>query len=248
MRALEKDLQETIESCVKRNSTADQTRRYNLKQLFEKQHEVNHIDIGKFYLTSTEDIFNTQIIVSIADVIQNGGLKYQWEDDPTRNDERIDYEITKVFQWYISKLIMFFGLKNLDQFDNIYFGVDENNNMVDISIFGNADNVHHHAYTQLVEWLIGDVSYSFRGMAILDILASSVAFTSEKFSGYLAAQWELVTATQRSDVEDGTYVLINDNKEDWEKIATEVTSFLNDDSMTLETLRDNVFDAFYELA
>lgn len=251
--------------CDDKKTEEDKTRRYSLRQLLTMQDELNTIVKEGWKGTLTEDNFLVALIDEYGGEVLGSGLDWKhWKyTDPSSFDPfNLKIEITDTAFFWLSVLILRLNKvtnNNIsmtcgcdedpyNQFDGVYIGADKGTSSTSGILCNNTNALDHSAYISLLRRMIcekksGDIFYD---METLDAIVSSVGMTSTVFSAFYACKYELNVFRQSAGYLDGSYEKVVDGKEDNERLEEQINAFLSDKTMTLETLRNNVIDAFFD--
>jgi len=142
---------------------------------------------------------------------------------------------------------MFCSDDNLyDQFDYYYVGADKPLNGEGGIIVG-KNALNHRSYVDIFNRVLSSTGTDvIEDIYTLGMIASCIGMTCSEFSAYYAAKYELNMFRNDSGYKTGEYQKVTDGLEDNERLKPEIEAFMGDTTMTLENLRQNVFDAFYE--
>lgn len=244
-------------------------RNYNVQQLLEKQDLLNEFTEPGWHGTLTVDHFITQIIDEASELL-GSGVDYKWWKfiDPATFDHwNAKIETIDIVHFYLSMMILWdeaegsrsiedgscsgsvsdvFGKVSYDQFRTIYIGADEGPTYHDGAMIKGENQLDYRVFANRITSLFLNLGDIFPHIRVLDGLISSVGLKSEEFSAIYAAKAKLNEIRQTQGYKDGTYVKVDDGVEDNARLKTLVDDFLADPTMTLDQLRDNVFNAFYD--
>lgn len=253
----------TINNCQAEKTTTDLNRRLSLKQLLEFQDELNKVVAPTWDSLRSTDDFRTAIISELGEFLNDHGIAFKWwkyQDPALYAEFDTKVEVIDIVHFYLSIMIMEYR-KSVDaydfsshtsdefiDFDYVYVGSDKGNSYSDIGLVGIGNVLDHDAFMERVRELVQNTDDMFFMIDTLDKFISAGEMTCEYASAVYVAKHELNMFRQTAGYKDGTYVKVNDGLEDNQRMEPLITAFMDDSTMTLSSLRQNVSDAFYELA
>ena len=249
--------------CQPTKSWADLNRRLSVKQLLELQDELNEIVKPGWASVLSENHFITALLDEYGCEVLGSGIDWKhWKyTDPSNFDfDNVKIEIIDCVFFYAALMILFFNDSEYDpmsalckegskydQFDFFYVGTDKGGNKSGIGILCGQNSLNHANYVDLLRYLIKDFKDIYFHIEILDRLVSCIGLSSEEFSAYYISKWVLNVIRATGGYQDGSYVKIDiDGVEDNDRLHPLVKEFMDDTEMTLEMLKQNVIDEFYE--
>lgn len=249
--------------CQASKSEEDKNRRYSVRQLLEMQDELNSLVQSGWKGTLSENNFLVALIDEYGGELLGSGINWKhWKNvDPSKYDEfnaKIE-TIDAAFFW-LSVLIL--RLQNVvdlrmvlcggddlyRQFDHLYVGTDKGFPTTGYGILCGANSLHHDNYMKVFERLIcpNKDSDIFYDVETLDVLVSSMGMTSTEMSAFYAAKYVLNKVRVDGNYKDGEYEKVQDSVEDNTRLAPLIEAYMEDETMTLDDLKDNVVNAFYD--
>jgi len=242
------------------------SRNYSIFQLTSKQDELNEYIIKGWKGVLTDCHFQTEIIDEASEFLGSGVSHKWWKyTDPATFDQwNLKIEVIDIMHFYLSCMILWemgmdtqreacsndadiFGTSSFDQFSSVYIGTDEGPTYSAGPVISGENVLDHCTFVGHVRSLLTNQTDVYKMIRILDGLVSTVGLTSEEMSAIFAAKSKLNEIRASSGYKDGTYVKVDNGVEDNQRLQPLVDAFLADPTMTLETLRQNVFDEFYDV-
>ncbi len=253
----------TTNICQAEKSTTDLNRRLSVKQLMEFQDELNKIVAPTWDSLRSTDDFRTAIVSELGEFLNDHGIAFKWwkYQDPALYEEfDVQIEVIDIVHFYLSIMVMEhrkqvnafdFAETSADEFvdyDYVYVGSDKGNTFTNIGLVGIGNTLDHKAFMERTRELLNPSEDMYAMVNNLDKFISAGHMTSEYSSAIYVAKHELNIFRQTSGYQDGTYVKVDDGVEDNDRLEPLIQAFMDDTTMTFETLRENVRDAFFELA
>lgn len=246
--------------CNYEKTTEDLNRRLSVKQLLTIQSELNEFIVSGWSQVLTPCHFQVALSDELCEFLGSGIDWKHWKHtDPDAFDEfNAKVEIADASFFFLSLMIMwnhkttdqFDFCKNsdpYDQFDLMYVGTDKGRSFSGIGLLS-GNKLNHCNFVSLQAELLSDQCDIFKHIDTLDKLVSSIGLSSVEYSAFYAAKESLNRFRQTDGYLDGTYVKVQDGLEDNERLKPLIDEFLEDSSMTLDQLKQNVEDAFFEEA
>lgn len=248
--------------CQTEKSNEDLTRCYSVKQLLTMQDELNDaVKPGWKGLLAPEN-FIVAFIDEMGGEFLGSGVDWKhWKfTDPDNFDlHNAKIEIVDAAFFWMSvinihasnKVDQRFMFCNdnasvYEQFDYFYAGADKPLNG-DGGVIAGKNVLKHDNYVHIFRRVLSsNGSDIFEDIYTLGMIASCLGMVCSEFSAYYAAKYELNMFRNDSGYKTGEYQKVTDGLEDNERLKPEIEAFMADTSMTLDDLRQNVFDAFYE--
>lgn len=240
-------------------------RMYSVKQLLEMQNELNnHLPFGKGWpgLVSIP-MFQVAIVDEFSEFL-GSGVQWKWWGNPV-DPSNFDFhnakiEITDIIHFWLSIAILKIMKMNelddckpknpFDVFDSYYVGSDMGH-MKGVGYVSVPNNLIHDNFMKLVSKMLSEDfvecrDFSFQWIDVMDKAVSGIGMSCEEFSAYYAAKSQLNAARWDIRVTSGDYQKVQDGIEDNERLEPLIQAFLDNPDMTLEELREDVFEEFYE--
>lgn len=251
--------------CATQVTQEDLNRRMSVRQLLQTQQELNnHLKFGEGWMAHlSPDHFITAMVAEFGELLdQPEGPAYKWwgtEKDPTLYSEWMTrLEIVDVVHFYLSTSILHIANSQecptddpYKQYDAIYVGADRHKNYPGAAIVWDPNVLVHTRFVDVVvaALAIRDKWDFFGWVDNLDFIVSASGMSSEVFSALYVAKAALNQARWDTRVTSGEYVKVNEEGvEDNERLFPLVETFLADPLLTLDDLREMVFDEFYDPA
>lgn len=247
----------------------NEQRNLAVSTMMTKQAELNEFTLKGWDDRLSPDHFCTAIMNEIGGEFLDSNVEWKWwkYTDPTLFDEwNAKIEIIDVVHFYLSIIVMahrtsvslsdsscmcpgqtFETGDEFGQYRSNYVGVDQGEDFSDIGLLEYTNKLNHHNYMGVVREMICNPTKPVYDMiSTLDRLVSSMGLSSEEVSAIYSAK-AMLNYIRANDGKymDGTYVKVVDGVEDNARLEPLVEAFLEDSSMTLSTLEQNVLDAFY---
>lgn len=249
----------TTNTCCNYEKTdTDKNRRYDINQLLTIQMELNEFILDGWDNVLSPCNFQVAMLDEFAEILGSGvDFKHWKHTDPNDFDEfNVKIEITDIVFFYLSQMIMWESSNSsqfdhcdssdqFSQFDAMYVGVDKGKSFTGIGILSDNKLIHCNFVSLLTEALEdqGDI---YKHIDTVDKIVSSIGLTSEEFSAFYAAKESVNRFRASEGYQDGTYVMVDD--QDNQILESLIDDFMEDSSITLEDLKQNVEDALFEEA
>src|SRR5690554_1110548 len=245
--------------CNYEKTTEDLNRRLSVKQLMELQDQLNNLIEGTGWVsTLSRDHLMTAIIDESAEVLGSNTNWAWWKvfKDPSAFDDMIyKLEVTDIAFFYLSIMIIQLreGMKvsgcpvtdEFGQWDFHYVGTDRGNSFGGIGLLCGSNNLDHSNFIDLIRHMIIPTNDIFESIDVLDRIVSSGGMDSILFSGAYLGKHTLNTFRKENPDWDK---IDEAGVEDVERLAPLILAFYEDSSMTLDQLKQNVVDEFFEEA
>lgn len=221
----------------------------NLAQLFTLQDELNSIVREGWVTSITNDQLITAMLDELTEMIGHGVSWKWWKyTDPDKLDMfAVKVEAIDVAHFYLS-LMYKSALKyvarggDASEFERMLVGTSGRSNAP--QLIHDYNLLSHSVYVSMAQALLANLSITDMH-GVLNRLAGLVNLSREEFSAIFTAKHELNIFRQSEGYQTGGYVKVEDGVEDNDRLEALVEAFLDDSSMTLAGLRQNVREAYF---
>lgn len=246
----------------------DLDRHYSVRQLLEIQDNLNNFLYEGKTTEWVYDLSYDKLLTALLDeMCEFIGSKVQWKWWKSVPIEAFDahnakIELVDAVHFFLSMMILKIRTSGVDYasalscpcppdkkhefkpWELYYVGVDRGATYPNAGLLNNVHNLNHTNFITLVSGIMASPSRGIWHMLdMLDMLVSSGGMTSEVFSAYFAA---------KSALNEYRFTIGNEyekvdpmGREDNERLEALIQVFLDDKSMSLNGLRQNVRDEFF---
>lgn len=245
----------TNKCCTPEPTQEDLTRRLSIEQLLTMQNELNVFCNPSWMSSYSVDHYKTGIYSNSGEFLNNHNLVWQFCGDvPTDpfNQFEADLEIVDMTQYFLSMMIIFIneGLngfdlcedKTFEQFEFFYAGSDKGNTFGGIGIYCSVGALNHHNFVSMMSKMTCQTYEDiFQFIDGFDYVTSAAGFTSSYYAAMYMGKYAIVEGGEANPA----WTFITDTSTNEERLKPLVDAFMNTPSMTLDQLKQNVYDEFY---
>lgn len=222
----------------------DSPRQAKLNELYQIQDNLNELVQPGWKAVLNREDFQTAMIAEFGGEVLDTSTNIQWkhwkQTDPTLfNEFNLKIEVTDTVFFYLSVLILNGMVQQEDSLLDRFVGIDVTDLMEVGYIRGNRLDK-----PQYVDLFIDALKTPTP--TIVDRFVSGAGMSSEEFSAFYVSKEILNRFRQSSGYQDGTYVKVESGIEDNSRLQPLIEEFLGSTTMTLNDLRENVVNEFYE--
>ena len=221
-------------------------RKANLRELYLMQNNLNELVQPGWKAVLNREDFQTAMIAEFGGEVLDTSTNIQWKhwkqtDPDSFNEFNLKIEVTDAVFFYLSTIILDGMIRPEDSLLDQYVGSDVTDLMEVGYIRGNR--LDKREYVNLFITALTSTHPS-----VADRLVSGAGMTSEEFSAFYVSKEILNRFRQSAGYQEGTYVKVESGVEDNARLEPLIEEFLESTTMTLNDLRENVVNEFYEQA
>jgi dimeric dUTPase (all-alpha-NTP-PPase superfamily) len=211
-------------------------RTLTVAEMKQIQNELNEFTLSNWKEQLNKAHFHTAIVDELGELLGSGRQFKWWKkgNNPDVWNEKI--EAIDVLHFHLSVII----LGGNDTNNDCILGFNSSEN-VRTNMFNHDGTLHHEAFARHVkELLTMDTPYAINEFLL------SFGMLAEEVSATYVAKAELNFIRQEDGYKDGTYVKVVDGIEDNQRLKGIVENFLDDNTLTLNDVKQNVRDEFFK--
>lgn len=225
-----------------------QKRTLSVATMVKMQEQLNDVYIpGWRELLSPSD-YLTQLVAESVELLDSGFTYKWWKDVPVDqlNLWNARIEVVDMMFFYMSMAALMIPASKIEEFGKLPTDIAETDRLVS----NKEDNtIQHRIYANI----LSDIFNQYEtGMGIgdflntMDCLAGLLEMTAEEVAAVYTVKYSLNLFRISSGYKSGSYKKVVDGIEDNERLRYLVEEFLSNQDMTLDDLRTNAEESFFQ--